>query len=170
MTTYFKLLGRSSSFFIERAKEHKGEPIVQKAYLVSSLIHSWLLLEAYVNDVSDTLTAANIDIFTKAVLSHESFAVTDKGEIIKSTSHMPTLKRVLFVLRYFSKVDIKAFRQTKLWEEVTWAEEFRNQMIHPKLFHIDQIDLKKAERTRACVVELIVKMNKSIFRRKISLD
>jgi hypothetical protein len=164
------MLGKSSFFFLEKAREFPNTSDQHRYYLVSSLTQSWLLLEAYLNDISDLLAKAKIDKFEKAILQHKGLAINEFGEIFESTSHLPTLKRALFVLNYFSRVDVKKLRKTKLWQEISWAECYRNELIHPKQFNLDQLDIRKAERVRKCVIDFIHRMNREVLSKDILLD
>lgn len=170
MSSYFKLLSRSSSFFIAQASAHQTDPRVHRYCVLSSLIHSWILLEAYINHVSDILSAGKQGRYEKAILMHKSLQISDDGEIIEINSHLPTLKRALFILNYFSKANTQKLRQTQLWNHIKSAEELRNEIIHPKQFRSERLTLQAAEITRESIIAFIKKIHRAVFHNTIVLN
>lgn len=167
--TYFQLLSESSLFYIDQAKSLNKSSKEYMSHILSSMIHSWLLLETYVNHISESLSVANLGVYEKGVLNQKMVRLDEDGKIKESGYHFPTLMRALFVLNTFSKEDTRKLRHSTMWTQIKKAEDYRNKMIHPKEFTIKSINVKVAEETRDAIIELIKKMNYSIFRKKLTL-
>ena len=131
---------------------------------------SWLLLESYFNHVSDILGVAKLDPPKRAVLEDKEYKVTDDGKLVEMTSHMPILKRALFILRNFSATDVEKLRKSKIWQDVKTAEDARNGLMHQKRgVELTSFDLQRAETIRRSVVEFIRRVNTAIFRKSVDL-
>lgn len=170
---YIKTLNISCKFFLELAKTEKIS-IKRKSFALSTIINSWVLLEAYINYVSEVLSKANIESHERALLLDKELKLGDKGNFIEIRSHSPTLKRALFIIRRFSSTDIEDFKKTKIWKDIQKCEEIRNDLVHPKVvtkkFLEHQISVKKAEIFRQGIVLFIQFIHQNVLRKKIVLD
>lgn len=171
--SYLKMLNRSSKFFLQLA-EREENATKRKSFALSVVFNSWVLLEAYVNYLSEILAKAKIDTHETALLLDKDLRLNDDGVFTEVRSHIPTLKRVLFILRRFSDVDVQEFRSSTLWEEIQKCEKLRNDLIHPKALttkYLDhQITIKKSESFRATIISLIKTVNKKVLSKEIFLD
>ncbi|MCZ7383384.1 MAG: hypothetical protein O8C63_01400 [Candidatus Methanoperedens sp.] len=171
--TYLKTLNRSCNFFLQLAEPEKNA-IKRKSFALSVVINSWVLLEAYINYLSEILAKAKIEKHEKALLLDKELKLNDEGVFVEVRSHSSTSKRILFILRNFSTVDVEEFRKTKLWGEIQNCEKIRNDLIHPKTltnkFLDHQITIKKSESFRTSIVLLIKTVNKKVLNKEIFLD
>lgn len=171
--SYFKMLNRSSKFFLQLAETEKSAT-KRKSFALSVVINSWVLLEAYVNYLAEILAKAKIEAHEKALLLDKELRLNDDGVFIEVRSHSPTPKRILFILQKFSSMNVKEFKKSTIWEEVQRCEKFRNDLIHPKTLtskYLDhQITIKKSESFRVSIISLIKTINKKVFNKEIFLD
>lgn len=171
--SYFKMLNRSSNLFLQLAESEKSAT-KRKYFALSVVMNSWVLLEAYVNYLSEILAKAKIEAHEKALLLDKDLRLNDDGVFIETRSHIPTLKRLLFILRNFSDMDIEEFKNSIVWEEIQKCEKLRNDLIHPKTLttkYLDhQITIKKSESFRANIISLIKTINKKVLNKDIILD
>lgn len=171
--SYIKTLNTSSKYFIELAKV-EGKETKRKSFSLSVMINSWVLLEAYTNYLSDILSKAKIESHEKALLVDKELKLNEEGVFVENRSHSPTLKRILFILRKFSDVDVDKFRQTDIWREIQNCEQIRNDLVHPKSMtrrYVEhQITIKKAEKFRSDVILFIKFVNKKVLHKDIILD
>jgi hypothetical protein len=168
--TYIKTLSKSSSFFLENAKEPSNKKF-SNFFIISTIIHSWLLLEAYINYLGDILAKAKINPHERALLEDRELCINEDGVFIEKKSHSPVLKRVLFILHRFSTFDAKKLKQTDIWRNIKTCERIRNDLIHPKRIDaIQNLTVKKAEEMRSSVILFIQKLNKAVLGRDIRLD
>ncbi len=171
--SYLKMLNRSSKLFLQLA-EREERPVNRKSFALSVVFNSWVLLEAYVNYLSEILAKAKINPHETALLLDKDLRLNDDGIFIEVRSHIPTLKRVLFILRNFSDVDVDEFKNNTIWVEIQKCEKLRNDLIHPKTLpakYLDhQITIKKSEHFRVSIILLIKTVNKKVLNKDIILD
>jgi hypothetical protein len=167
--TYIKTLSKSSLFFLENAREPSNKKF-SNFFIISTIIHSWLLLEAYINYLGDILSRAKINPHERALLEDKELRINEDGVFIDKKSHSPVLKRVLFILHRFSTIDVKKLKQTDIWRDIKTCERIRNELIHPKSIDVIQnLTAKKAEEVRSSVISFIQKLNKAVLGRDIRL-
>lgn len=170
MTQSFKWLNKASRFFLEQARQHKSTTDEYRFNVVSSVICSWMLLEAYFNYVSDILGEARLEPHKRILLEDKEFRLNEEGQVVEITSHMPILKRVLFILNEFSSLDAKKLKQSKRWHDIKSAEDLRNGLIHQKKgFTLQSFDVDIAETTRRSVVEFVKMANRAMFSKSLDL-
>ncbi|MBS3050652.1 MAG: hypothetical protein J4400_00690 [Candidatus Aenigmarchaeota archaeon] len=168
--TYLKLLSKSSTAFIDAAKRNRKNKNVYNSYVISSMIHSWVLLEAYVNYAADILSVSKIKEHERLLLLDKELRLNDDGEFKETVSHIPTLKKSLFVLHRFSKINSKKFKRDQLWNDIKNCERVRNTIIHPKRVDIDKFNVKQAQIMRESVINFIRKTNKAVFGKNIPIN
>lgn len=172
--SYIKTLNISSKLFLELAKTERDSK-KRKAFVLSAMINSWVLLEAYTNYLSEILSKAKIESHEKALLHDKELKLNELGQFVEIRSHSPTLKRALFVLQKFStSFQIEEFRTSELWRNIQQCERTRNDLIHPKTITKDylehQITIKKAEKFREDIVLFIKYTGKKTLGKEILLD
>ncbi|MGD0534406.1 MAG: hypothetical protein ABR999_03055 [Methanoregula sp.] len=171
--SYFKTLDTSSKSFLILAKDEK-HATKRRSYSIAVMINSWVLLEAYINNLSEILSKAKIESHERALLLDRELKLKEDGTFTEIRSHSPTLKRTLFILRRFSSVDVEKFRECKEWQNVQKCESIRNDLIHPKTitkkYLEHQITVKKAEKFRSDVLSFIKVINKKVLNKDIILD
>jgi hypothetical protein len=112
---------------------HKIEKEELEYNYVASALLSWMCLESYVNAICESLTnGTRLTDFQKAFLLEEEYRVNDSGEIKKIGIRPPTLKKILFVVQYFSGIQVKDFKKTELWLNLQGFEDLRNKIVHHK--------------------------------------
>jgi len=171
--SYIKTLDISSKLFLNLAKI-ETDPKKRKAFVLSVIINSWVLFEAYNNYLSEILSKAKIEPHEKALLQDKELRLNDMGNFVEIRSHSPTLKRTLFILQKFSTVNIEEFRKTKIWEDIQKCENIRNDLIHPKTitkkYLEHQITIKKSENFRTDIITFLKFINKKVLSKELFLD
>lgn len=171
--TYFKTLNTSSKLYLHLAKK-ESNVTKRKSFALSVIINSWVLLEANTNYLSEILAKAKVESHERALLLDKELKLNDDGSFIEIRSHSPTLKRVLFILRRFSTIDIGEFKKTEIWQNIQNCEKIRNDLIHPKTItkrYLErQITVKKAEEFRTNIISFIKMINKKVLNKEIILD
>lgn len=172
--SFIKTLNTSGKLFLELAKTERDAK-KRKAFVLSAMINSWVLLEAYTNYLAEILSKAKIDLHEKALLKDKELKLNDLGQFIEIRSHSPTLKRTLFVLqRFSSSFNIDEFKKTEMWLNIQQCERTRNDLIHPKTITKDylehQITIAKAEKYRENVNLFIKFVGKKTLGKEIFLD
>lgn len=162
-------LCEASKFFLSKAEECKTAD-KKNYYLISSILCSWILLEAYVNQTAETLSKAKkLQAHEKGYLLEKELKVNGDGLFQEHKSYPPTTKKALFLLNLFSKKNPKEIKQTKLWNELQECEKIRDNFIHPKGRLIQKTSLKKAAFFRKTIITLIKYLNKAIFQKQMRL-
>ena len=171
--SYFKTLDTSSKLFLTLSKTERNAT-KRRSFALAVIINSWVLLEAYTNNLGEILSKAKIESHEKALLSDKELKLNDNGRFIEIRSHSPTLKRILFILQRFSSVEVEKFRETKIWQDIQKCEKIRNDLIHPKTITKNylehQITIKKAEKFRVDVVSFIKFINKKVLNKEMILE
>ena len=88
--------------------------------------------------------------------------VNDDGIFEEIKIRPSTTKKILFIIYNFTKIDIKKFRQTKLWRDLQSFEDLRNKIIHYKEKHNITINLKKANECKDLVQDTISYLSKKL--------
>lgn len=168
--SYFQILNRSSKMFLEMAETEQNS-IKRKCLILSAVINSWVLLEAYGNYVSEIMAKGKMCKHERAMLLDKELKLDNDGRFSETNSHSPILKRMLFLLDNFSAVDIKVLKTTTLWNKIKICEDLRNSLIHPRnQASGDSITIAKAREYRHDIVQFIRYVNQKVFRRQIFLD
>ncbi|MBU0591029.1 MAG: hypothetical protein ABIG69_18535 [Bacteroidota bacterium] len=133
---------------------------------LSSFIFSWIALESYVNMVSDSLSkGTRLKAHEKAFLLEQELKVDDCGVFKEINIHPSTTRKILFLINYFTKIDVKTFKQLKLWMTLTNFEELRNKIIHYKQKEDVNLTRKQVMDSIENTEQLINYLNKEVFRK-----
>ncbi|MFA4946725.1 MAG: hypothetical protein WC607_04295 [Candidatus Micrarchaeia archaeon] len=133
----------------------------------ASTLFSWLALEAYVNSLAFSLSkGSRVNKFIKLFLEEQTNFVDDTGNITLAKFRLSTTLKILFMLRYFSRVNPAQFKKTRLWTDVKNFEDLRHNLIHPKEKRtISCITFKKASEFEDLSVEMIDYLHKKILNK-----
>ena len=130
---YIRILLESSNWSIQNLtdrfclKEHKNY------HNINAIITSWSALEAFVNLILViSRPAPKLESHEVAFLEEKEWKLKDDGEFECVKAYQSTAKKILFILNRFSDHRAKKFKQQVLWNNLKRAEEYRNNLIHPK--------------------------------------
>jgi hypothetical protein len=165
MKTY-KFYLNSAEYFLNCLNSKLNEQ-EKEYYLFSSVIFSWLALESYTNSVCESLSkGTRLKPHETAFLKELELKVNDEGEFNEIKIKPSTTKKVLFIVQYFTKIEVKKFKQMDMWRKINNFEELRNKIIHHKEVIDIKIDKKQAESYYLLIKETILYFNKLLFRHK----
>jgi hypothetical protein len=141
MKTY-KFYLKASKFFLNPSNS-KNLNVEEREYdNIASTLLSWMSLESYVNAVCDSLSrGTRLKDHERSFLLEEELKVDGEGNFRKVKIRPPTLKKMLFIIQNFSKIEVKEFKQKELWNRLRAFEDLRNKIVHHKEtidFNIDQ--------------------------------
>lgn len=151
-------------------RRNRKDPQKCKFYAVLSILNSWMLFESYINSISLILVKGRLAPHEKAVLLDREIRIDDDGDMIDTNSHIPVLKRTLFLLSKFSQIDTKDLKQADLWKQIKGYENLRNEIMHPRDFNTNRLDLDVAENMRNTIILFIKQIHKSVFNKSISIN
>ncbi len=154
----------ASNYFINIENYQKLNTNEKEYNHISAVLLAWVSLEAYINALSESLSKGKrLTTYETDFLNEIEFCVNDEGGINKKTIRPSTTKKILFLVQNFSKINIKKFKQTMLWNKITNFEELRNSILHYKEKRDINVSLKKAQEYRDTTKEVIDYFNR-IFR------
>lgn len=162
-------MSEASRFFLDKTRTTKGDEY--DYFAIATIITSWVLLETYVAQVSQTLSIGRkLAEHEKAYLQEKELKVDQAGIFRDHKSFPPTSRKILFILNLFSKKSPKEVKEMRLWSDLADCEDLRNRLIHPKGDEFTELRLQKVEKFRDTVIEFIRYMQKSIFKKSINLS
>ena len=156
----------ASNYFLDGLNYSKLSPNEKEYTIFSSILFSWISLESYINSVSTVLLSGKrLSSIERAFLDEQELKVGDGGEIKSIQIRPSTIRKILFLLNYFSKIKLKDFKKLKMWRELKDFEELRNRIIHHKAKSEIRISFKKAEDYNLLIRKTILYINKKIFNK-----
>ena len=163
----FKFYSAASRFFISSNDYDRLNGTEKEYHYFASVLFSWVALESYINAISESLSkGTRLGEHEKAFLLERELRVNDDGLFHEVAIRPSTTKKILFLIHYFSKVDVKSFKQKEMWRNLKSFEDLRNRILHHKEIGDIRIDFRKASEYRDLVAEAIVYFNKLLFRRR----
>lgn len=129
---------------------------------VMLVIHSWILLEGFLNLVSRTAKSAHgLKPHEVAFLREARFDMNDRGEFYEKTTYNSTSSKILYLLARFSKKNVQDFKTTKTWSNIKDAEKIRDKLVHPKYdLEADFVSKNNALHVYSSVVAMVRYINK----------
>lgn len=135
MKTY-KFYLKASSYLLNFSQDTGGNRLSsdeKEYYYISSILLSWIALEAFINSISESFSqSSRLKPHEKYFLNEKELKVNDDGTFEDRLIRPPTTKKILFLIRYFTKLDIKKFKKEKIWGNIKSFEDLRNKIIHSK--------------------------------------
>jgi hypothetical protein len=126
----FKYYLSASSHFLQNSTNPSLDSEEKEYFQLVSLLLSWIGLESYVNSIFDSLSVSTrLKPHEKSFLDEKELKVSDDGVFIESTIRPSTCKKLLFIINYFSRKKVSAFKQTRLWLEIKNFEDLRNKIV-----------------------------------------
>ena len=164
MKTY-KFYLNAGKNFIEQSNKTKSEEKEYNQFAATLLF--WIALESYVNTLCLSLEkSTRLHPHEKSFLNERELRVSEDGFFQEVSIRPSTTKKLLFLVEYFTKSNIKDFKSKQIWRDVKDFEEMRNKIIHHKEIgdiSIRKGQLKKYEETTQEVIKL---MNRLIFNKR----
>ena len=161
----FKFYLDACNYFIINSNYDQLDKKEKEYCHFASVMYSWISLESYINAISASLSnGTRIKEHQKAFLQELELRVDDGGSFHKVKIRPSTTKKIMFILKNFSNVDTKKFKQKQLWRKLKNFEDLRNKIIHHKEIEDITIRLKKAKDCRDLVKETISYLNRLLFR------
>lgn len=159
----YKFYLKSSSYFSEYTITNKINAEEKKYNYLASILLSWIALESFVNVASESLSiGSRLKSHEKAFLEEKELKVDDDGIFQSITIRPSTSKKILFLLYYFTKQDIKKFKQTEMWKNLKSFEDLRNKIIHHKEKNNIEINKDKTIKYKILVEEIIKFLKKKL--------
>ena len=122
----------------------------------ASVLFSWVALETFVNSISESLgKGKRLNLNEISFLNEYEYRVNDDGIFNEISIRPSSTKKILFILNNFSRLDMKKFKQSKIWRDLKNFEDLRNKIIHHKEKHNLDISLRKATEYRDITKETI---------------
>lgn len=141
----YRFYSKGSNYFLNSSYYEQLKSEEKEYHHFASVMLSWIALESFVNSLASSLISAKrLNPLEKAFLKEFEIRVNEEGLFQEFGIRPSTTKKILFLLQYFSKTDIKAFKQKTLWAELKNFEDLRNRIIHHKDDRDIKISLKKA--------------------------
>ncbi len=162
----YKAFLEASEYFIDfdkndiKAKE-------RNCFFLASFFISWISLESYINTLCDILSKSRrLKPHERAFLKEKEIKVDEEGNLKEATIRPSTTKKILYIVNYFSKINVKQFKQGKLWINLKSFEDSRNKIIHHKENRPISIPFKKSEEAFYLVKDVIEFLNKKVFKKR----
>ena len=160
----YKFYLKASEYFLNDPNYADLTKDEKEYHHFASVILSWVCLEFYVNTVSESLSKGKKPkIHEKYFLLEKELKVGDEGKFQKIRIRPTLLKKILFILNYFTNIDVKSFKQTEIWNNLRAFEDVRNKILHSKEEHPINIDYSRAVNCKKITEDTIKYMNKKIF-------
>lgn len=159
----YKFYLNASNYFLDFAENNKLNTEEKEYYSLSSILLSWIALETFVNTISETFSiGSRLKPHEKCFLNEKELRVDDEGIFEETTIRPPTTKKILFLLHHFTKINIKKFKQEKIWRDLKSFEDLRNKIIHYKEKNNITITIKKSKECRDLINEVIKFLSKKL--------
>ncbi|MGD0204547.1 MAG: hypothetical protein ABSC20_11670 [Candidatus Bathyarchaeia archaeon] len=135
---------------------------------VAATLLAWMCFESYVNAMCDSLSmGTRIKDSEKLFLKEKDLTVDDDGKFKEISIRPSTLKKLLFLIEYFSQIHAKEFKQADRWKNLQAFEELRNKIVHHKEINNYSIDHNKASECRDLVEDTIKEFNRTFTRVRV---
>ncbi|MBI4019529.1 MAG: hypothetical protein HY364_04725 [Candidatus Aenigmarchaeota archaeon] len=145
----------ASKYFLDNSTRTKLSEEREFNHIASVLL-SWIALETYINTLFESLKeGTRIKEHIKAFLKEKEMKVDDDGRFKEITIRPSTTKKIIFIINYFSKKDVKKFKQKKIWKDITSLEDLRDKIVHYKEANNITISYKKSAECRRLVLDFI---------------
>jgi len=159
----YKFYLKSSDYFWDFSQNNKLNGKEKEYYYLSSVLLSWIALETFINTLSESFSiGSRLKTHEKSFLNEKELRVNEKGFFEEIKIRPPTTKKILFMIHYFTKLDIKKFKQSKMWRDLKSFEDLRNKIIHYKEKNNITITLKKSKECRDLTNEAIKFLSKKL--------
>jgi len=159
----YKFYLKSSDYFLDFPQTNKLNSGEKEYYYLSSVLLSWIALETFINTLSESFSiGSRLKLHEKSFLNEKELRVNEEGFFEEITIRPPTTKKILFMIHYFTKLDIKKFKQSKMWKDLKSFEDLRNKIIHYKEKNNITITLKKSKECRYLINEVIKFLSKKL--------
>lgn len=166
MKTY-KFYLNSSEYFLSNSKLDNLASLEKEKNMFASIIFSWLALESYVNSACESLSkGTRLKPHEKAFLEEKELRVNDEGEFREVLLRPSTTKKILFIIENFTNVNVKSFKQTKIWKDIKNLEYLRDRIIHHKEKEEINLNIKKCEDNKKLIDSSIIYLDKKLFRKR----
>ena len=160
----YKFYSNGSNYFLNSSYYESLKNEEREYHHFASVLLSWVALESFVNSLAISLVSGKrLNRLEKAFLKEFEIRVNEEGLLKECGIRPSTTKKILFLLQYFSKTKIKAFKQTVLWENLKNFEDLRNRIMHHKEKGDIKISLNKAYSYRDIVDQTKKELNKKLF-------
>ena len=157
----YKFYLNASNYFLNFPQNNKLNSEEKEYYYLSSVLLSWITLETFINTLSETFSiGSRLKPHEKSFLNERELRVNEEGFFEEITIRPPTTKKILFLMSYFTRVDIKRFKQKQIWRNLKSFEDLRNRIIHYKEKNNITITIKKAKECRDITKETISYLTK----------
>lgn len=161
---------KTYKFYLDASNHFLNTPIYDKLdqkqkeyYHFASVVLSWICLESYINMISESLSkGTRLKPHEMLFLLEREFKVNDDGSFQEIVIKPNTTKKILYIIHHFSKVNVKDFKNLKLWTDLQEFEDIRNKIIHHKEKNNLNINLAKATKYRDLVDSLTKYINKVV--------
>lgn len=164
MKTHRFYLKASKYFLSPSTFSNLGEEEKEYNYVASVLL-SWMSLESYMNAICESLSkGARLKDHERLFLNEEQWMVDEEGTFRTAKIRPPTLRKMLFVLQYFSSIDIKDFKKDELWGKLQGFEDLRDKIVHHKETNDFEINQQKAIELRDLALKTIKYLGKLLTR------
>ena len=151
----------ASNYFLDFPQNNKLNTDENEYNYLSSVLLSWITLETFVNTISETFSiGTRLKSHEKSFLNEKELRVNDEGVFEEINIRPSTTKKILFLISYFTRVDIKRFKQKQIWRNLKSFEDLRNKIIHYKEKNNITITIKKAKECRDITKETIIYLTK----------
>lgn len=165
MKTY-KYYLKSSECFLNDSKLEVCDAEHKEYYYLVSILLSWIGLESYINSISESLSlGTRLTTHQKLFLQEKELRLNDECIFIEHKTRPATCNKILFLINYFSKVGIKKFKASNLWQKIKNLEDLRNKIVHHKEENNISVDYEKAREYFDVINETIRYLNKAIFKK-----
>lgn len=160
----YKFYSNGSNYFLNSNYYSSLKPEEKEYNHFASVLMSWVALESFVNSLATSLMSGKrLNSLEKAFLKEFEIRVNEDGLFQEFGIRPSTTKKILFFLQYFSKSNIKVFKQTGLWKDLKNFEDLRNRIMHHKENGDIKISLRKSYFYRDLVDRTIKELNNKLF-------
>ena len=159
----YKFYLKSSDYFWDFSQNNKLNGKEKEYYYLSSVLLSWIALETFINTLSESFSVGSrLKTHEKSFLNEKELRVNEEGFFEEITIRPPTTKKILFMIHHFTSLDIKKFKQSKMWKDLKSFEDLRNKIIHYKEKNNITITLKKSKECSDLINEVIKFLSKKL--------
>jgi hypothetical protein len=159
----FKFYLSSSNYFLDFPQDKRLNSEEREYCYLSSVLLSWIALETFINTISEDLSiGSRLKQHEKSFLNEKELKVNDEGIFNEINIRPSTTKKILFLIHNFTRLDVKNFKQQKIWKDVRNLEELRNKIIHYKEKSNIVITVSKAKECLNLVNEVIKFISKKL--------
>jgi len=148
------------------------------AYLIGSILNSWMAMESFINNMMNDFASLPDDIFTtheRGFLEERRVRFIDNGKeagrfhLENSTDYKRLEDKILFLIARFGKSK-RIDKGHALWQRFERIKIKRNAIAHPRRSKLTTLETKDAREAISVAKEVISLVSKEVWKRPVVWD